>query len=266
MKVKILYLLLLFSSMITAQSTASKNVHTFKIEAPQLETTKKIWVYLPAGYADSTQKYPVVYMHDAQNLFDAKTSYAGEWGVDEVLDSLNDPQVIVIGIEHGGDKRIDELTPFTNDEYGGGHGDLYLEFIRNTLKPHVDATFRTLKDRDNTSIFGSSLGGLLSFYAAFKYHDTFSKIGVFSPSFWFNEEIYDVVSNSDIIEEPKIYILAGTAESENLISEIEKMRLLLLQNGINKDNLHLEIVEGGKHNENLWRSNFKSAILWLMKN
>lgn len=86
------------------QSTASKNVSTFTIEAPQLKTTKKIWIYLPEGYSSSAKKtYNVIYMHDAQNLFDAKTSFVGEWSVDEKLDSLKAP-VIVVGIEHGNDK------------------------------------------------------------------------------------------------------------------------------------------------------------------
>src|SRR5690606_15416590 len=86
-------------------STASAQVSTFTINAPQLDTIKKIWVYLPKNYSKSKKSYPVIYMHDAQNLFDSATSYSGEWNVDESLDSIN-AQVIVIGIEHGNAKRI----------------------------------------------------------------------------------------------------------------------------------------------------------------
>ena len=115
--IRILILLTLFflsATNITAQkSTASKQVSTFTIEAPQLHSNKKIWVYLPKNYSTSQKKYPVIYMHDAQNLFDAETSYSGEWNVDEKLDSIN-AQVIVIGIEHGNDKRMEELTPYKN--------------------------------------------------------------------------------------------------------------------------------------------------------
>src|SRR5690606_26553159 len=104
---QLLLLLAFFATCIGhTQSTAAKNVSTFSIEAPQLSATKKIWVYLPENYDASKKNYPVIYMHDAQNLFDAKTSYAGEWQVDETLDSLK-AQVIVVGIEHGNDKRID---------------------------------------------------------------------------------------------------------------------------------------------------------------
>ena len=120
------------------QSTASNQVSTFNIEAPQLNTTKKIWMYLPKNYNTSQKKYPVIYMHDAQNLFDAKTSYVGEWNVDEKLDSLN-AQVIIVGIEHGNEKRMEELTPYKNAKYGGGNADNYLEFIVKTLKPAIDS-------------------------------------------------------------------------------------------------------------------------------
>ena len=122
-------------------STASQQVSSFTIEAPQLNTTKKIWVYLPKDYTTSTKKYPVIYMHDGQNLFDAKKSYVGEWNVDETLDSIS-AQVIVIGIENGGEKRMEELTPYKNAKYGGGNADSYLDFIVSTLKPvsytHLD--------------------------------------------------------------------------------------------------------------------------------
>ena len=162
---KLRYILPLFLLLIKVnaqESTASKQVSTFTIEAPQLKTSRKIWLYLPKNYESSTKKYPVIYMHDAQNLFDAKTSFAGEWNVDEKLDSLS-AQVIVVGIENGGDKRLEELTPYKNEKYGGGNAEKYLEFIVNTLKPEIDKKYRTKTDTKNTTIMGSSLGGLVSF-------------------------------------------------------------------------------------------------------
>lgn len=115
-----------FSNFGHAQSTASAQVSIFNIEAPQLNIEKKIWVYLPKAYSNNDTHYPVIYMHDAQNLFDAETSYVGEWNVDEYLDSISDNKSIIIGIEHGNEKRMDELTPFPNEKYGGGKGDDYL--------------------------------------------------------------------------------------------------------------------------------------------
>ncbi|HEX9826573.1 MAG TPA: alpha/beta hydrolase-fold protein, partial [Flavobacteriaceae bacterium] len=204
---KFLFLIaLLICIKINAQSTASKQVSTFIIEAPQMETEKKIWVYLPKGYETSKNPYPVIYMHDAQNLFDEKTSFVGEWKIDEYLDSIHENQSIIIGIEHGNEKRIDELTPFVTEKYGGGKGNLYLDFIVQNLKPKIDNTYNTLKDAKHTAIFGSSLGGLISLYAVIKYPETFGKAGVFSPATWINKiEMFDFVKDNTIDADKKIY-------------------------------------------------------------
>ncbi|WP_029268642.1 alpha/beta hydrolase [Flavobacterium sp. KJJ] len=245
------------------ESTASKNVSTFTIEAPQLKTTKKIWIYLPEGYsASAKKKYNVIYMHDAQNLFDAKTSFVGEWNVDEKLDSLRAP-VIVVGIEHGNDKRIDELTPFKNEKYGGGNADNYLEFIVKTLKPYIDKNYRTKTKAKNTTIMGSSLGGLVSYYAILKYPEVFGKAGVFSPSFWFSKDIYTYAEKIPKIK-TKIYFLCGDKESDDMVKDLSKMERLLDTKRCYC--LHLnktKIVKGGEHNEKLWRDGFVKAVLWL---
>ena len=244
------------------QSTASKQVSTFEIEAPQLQTTKKIWVYLPKSYGTSSKKYPVIYMHDAQNLFDAKTSYVGEWNVDETLDSLS-AEVIVIGIEHGNDKRLDQLTPYKNAKYGGGNGNNYLAFLVQNLKPFVDKTYRTQADKKHTAIFGSSLGGLLSYYAVLKYPEVFGKAGIFSPSFWYSQDIYELTKKTKKLK-AKIYFLCGDNEDAEMVPDLNKM--VYLVDSIRCHCLALnktEIIKGGQHNEKLWREHFKQAYLWL---
>lgn len=246
------------------QSTASKQVSNFSIEAPQLKTTKNIWVYLPKNYENSTKKFPVIYMHDAQNLFDKTTSYAGEWNIDETLDSLN-AEVIVIGIENGGEKRMEELTPFKNEKYGGGNANNYLDFTVNTLKPFVDKTYRTKSDAKNTCIFGSSLGGLISYYALLKYPKIFGKAGIFSPSFWFNrKEIFELTDKTKKLKS-KIYFLCGDNEGDvDVIKDLN-----FIENKINTIRCSCKmlnkkiIVKGGQHNEKLWREGFKKAYLWL---
>nr|WP_073487303.1 MULTISPECIES: alpha/beta hydrolase-fold protein [unclassified Flavobacterium] len=245
-----------------AQSTASKNVSTFEIDAPQLKTKKKIWIYLPENYSASAKKYSVIYMHDAQNLFDAKTSYVGEWNVDEKLDSLK-AQVIVVGIEHGNEKRIEELTPFKNEKYGGGNADNYLEFIVKTLKPYIDKNYRTKTKAKNTIIFGSSLGGLVSYYGALKYPEVFGKAGVFSPSFWYTNDIFTFTEKIPKIK-TKFYFLCGDKEDKNMVKDMTKMEKLLDTKRCYC--LHLtksKIVKGGEHNEKLWRDGFVKAVLWL---
>jgi predicted alpha/beta superfamily hydrolase len=245
------------------ESTASKNVSTFTIEAPQLKTTKKIWIYLPESYSIAVKKkYTVMYMHDAQNLFDAKSSFVGEWNIDEKLDSLK-AQVIVVGIEHGNEKRIDELTPYKNEKYGGGNADNYIDFIVKILKPYIDKNYRTKTNAKNTIIMGSSLGGLVSYYAAVKYPEVFGKAGIFSPSFWFSKDIFTLTEKAPKLK-TKFYFLCGDKEDENMVTDMTKMERLLDKNRCYC--LHLtksKIVKGGQHNEKLWRDNFAEAFLWL---
>jgi predicted alpha/beta superfamily hydrolase len=249
---------------LSAQSTASKQVSTFTIEAPQLGTTKKIWLYLPENYESCTKRLPVIYMHDGQNLFDKATAPYGEWAVDETLDSLK-AQVIVIGIEHGGNKRIEELTPYPNAKYGGGKADAYLDFVVNTLKPHIDKNYRTKPGKKHTAIFGSSLGGLVSFYAVLKHPDVFGKAGVFSPSFWYSNDIYDLMKKAPKTK-AKIYFLAGDSESkdDDVVGDMERMVTLLDSNRCACLKLNKSVVvKGGQHNEKLWRESFAKAYLWL---
>jgi alpha-glucosidase len=260
----ILLFILIFSlnNLFSQESTASKNVTSFTIEAPQLNCTKKIGLYLPIGYATTKKKYPVVYMHDAQNLFNAETAYAGEWNIDEKLDSLH-AQVIVVSIEHGNEKRIAELTPFKNEKYGGGNGDNYLEFIVKTLKPKIDSTYRTKSNTMNTVIMGSSLGGLISYYALLKYTEVFGKAGVFSPAFWINPEVFELTKNTKTLDS-KMYFLCGDKESTDMVPDVNKMEILV--SDIRCSCRHLtrkKIVKGGQHNEKLWRNNFVTVLKWL---
>ncbi len=246
------------------QSTASNQVSTFIIEAPQLKTTKKIWIYLPKEYDSTKKKYPVIYMHDAQNIFDAKTSYVGEWNVDEKLDSIN-AQVIIVGIEHGNGKRIDELTPYKNVKYGGGNADNYLRFIVETLKPEIDAKYRTKTNTQNTGIIGSSLGGLVSYYAVLKYPEIFGKAGVFSPSFWYNRKEINELTQKTRNLKAKIYFLCGDNEGDaDVIPDLKIIESLIAEKRCDCLNLtKVTIVKGGQHNEKLWRDGFVKAYLWL---
>ncbi len=260
----VLFLILIVapSNGIAQGNTATKQVSTFSIEAPQLHSIKKIWIYLPKNYNRSTKKFPVIYMHDGQNLFDTKTSSFGEWNVDEKLDSLK-AQVIVVGIEHGNDKRIDELTPYKNSKYGGGNAKNYLEFIVNTLKPEIDAKYRTKTNAGNTAIMGSSLGGLTSFYAILKYPKVFGKAGVFSPSFDYSKDIYTLTENKKKIK-AKIYFLYGDNEDVDMVPNINKMDDLLADKRCECQHLTKKrMVKGGQHNEKLWRDGFVKAYLWL---
>jgi predicted alpha/beta superfamily hydrolase len=249
---------------VCAQLISKPRYTTFEIDAPLLNCKRKIWLYLPLNYEKSNKKFPVIYMHDGQNLFDAKTSYTGEWNIDETLDSLK-ANVIVVGIENGGDKRMEELTPFKNQKHGGGNANNYLNFIIETLKPFIDKNYRTKTSAKNTCLFGSSLGGLVSFYGALKYPEIFGKVGCFSPSFWFNrKEIFEIMNETKNFE-TKIYFLCGDNEGdEDMLKDLNNMEYLINSKRCQCKKLNKKvIIKDGQHNEKLWREGFENAYLWL---
>lgn len=238
-------------------------VTEFTLEAPQLGRSKTIWVYLPYNYTVSGQHYSVIYMHDGQHVFDYAESSKRDWHIEDKLNALHS-EAIIIGIEHGGSThRIDEMTPYKNEKYGGGHADDYLDFLINTLKPYVDANFRTLADKSHTTIFGSSVGGLISFYALLKFPEIFGNAGVFSPSFWFSHEIFVLMESVHEIN-GRIYFMAGNHETSYMVPDIDYMERLVLERVKAPQQVRKKIVHGGHHNEKLWRKEFKDAYLWLM--
>ncbi|HMA19678.1 MAG TPA: alpha/beta hydrolase-fold protein [Gemmatimonadaceae bacterium] len=256
----------------TARPSVSVINSSFAI--PQLGRTRRVWIYLPPDYTTSTKRYPVLYMHDGQNVFDAATSFAGEWGVDETLDSLialGAPPAIVVAIDNGTDKRLDEYSPWPNAKYGGGEGDRYVEFMVQTLKPYIDAHYRTLPDKSNTAIAGSSMGGLISLYAALKHPDVFSRAGVFSPSLWFNPEIYSFAREAVArASSARLYIVSGALEAateeEADVYLKDQLRMVdsLEAGGLKQGTNVLSLIRpDGKHAEWFWRREFPAAYLWL---
>ena len=233
-----------------------------------LPRTRRIWIYLPRSYyTDATRYYPVVYAHDGQNLFDASTSFTGEWGIDETLDSLA-KELIVVGIDNGGADRLNELTPFPSVNNGGGEANYYLDFLVQKLRPYINTHFRTKPDRENTGILGSSLGGLCSFYAALRHADIFGQVGVFSPSFWFTNDIYTYAGKqiSQSSSPPRLYFLAGQLESSSMVSDMQRMIDLLKntnQEYRNPNTLQTRVAADGQHQEWFWRREFPNAIKWL---
>lgn len=262
MKTLLTVLVMFITGGSTAQSTASRNVSTFNLYWPERDVSKKIWIYLPHNYHKKKKKtFPVIYMPDGQNLFDKKTSAFGEWRIDETLDSLK-AEVIVIGIEHGGDQRIKELTPYKNEEHGGGDADIYLDFVMNYVKRHVDKQYRTKKDRNNTMIFGSSLGGLTAYYAFINYPDTFGKAGVFSPAFWFTDDIFELTNYSEGIS-GRLYFMAGDNEHKDMVPDLNRIETLVRKKTTENGFIQMKIIPGGQHNETLWSKQFAEAYLWL---
>ena len=251
------------------KSTAASNVSLLKKEfvIPNLNgISHKVWIYLPPNYDKTSKKYPVIYMHDAQNLFDAATSYAGEWEVDETLNKLYEKTgkgFIVVGIENGGEERINEYTPWKNEKYGGGKGAIYMDFIANTIKPYIDKNYRTKPQQKNTGLIGSSLGGLISYYGGLQYPKTFGKIGALSTSFWFSEKVKNFTKEKGNLKNVKLFLLVGGKEGDDTDKDTQEMEKLLLKTGFKPKNLKTKINPVGEHNETFWRSEFLEVITWL---
>ena len=239
------------------------------VPSPGLGTGHTLIVSTPASYRSGDRRYPVVYMQDGQNLFDPRTSFAGDWGLPTALGwaSRRGIEPIVVGIYNAGKARFDEYSPFVEPGTGGGAGDRYLEFVLTTVKPLVDARFRTAPGRETTGIAGSSLGGLISLYAFFRFAPTFGFVGALSPSLWFgNEAIFDVVAGSPRFEPARIYLDIGLREGERHVMLARRMRDLLLARGF-EPRRTLRYVEdkNGAHREADWGRRFRKALPFLVR-
>jgi predicted alpha/beta superfamily hydrolase len=251
-------------------STASPQVSILSdtFYMPQLKSKRRIWLYLPKDYNKSTKSYPVLYMHDGQNLFDRQTSFSGEWRIDESLDSMllkGDHGCIVVGIDNGGGERLNEYSPWINPQYGGGKGDKYIQFIVNTLKPYIDGKYRTMTDNENTGIMGSSMGGLISMYAGIAYPEVFGKTGALSSAFWFSQESFKQVSDTGVKSSGYFYLIAGGQEGGSQTADMQKMATTLKLNGAPETNVNSTIHPDGKHNEVYWAREFPNAYKWLFE-
>lgn len=250
------------------------------MQSPQLGNTRDLFVYLPPSYDVSARRYPVVYMHDGQNLFDHALSYAGEWQVDETMELLSEEgiEAIVVGVPNAGVQRLDEYTPFRDARGTGGHGAAYVDFLADTVKPLIDRDFRTLPDREFTGVLGSSLGGLISMFAFFHRPEVFGFAGAMSPSFWFAQEsVFPYVQRQPFVP-GRLYIDAGTAEDMGprrrslrrprvggCATNVQRMHGLLLEKGYH-DNDTLLVVEepGGIHHESAWARRLPNALRFLL--
>lgn len=243
-------------------------VRVSSLWSPQLGNGRTLMVYLPPSYGENALKrYPVVYMHDGQNLFDAATSSFGvEWQVDENIDALvaagHMDEVIVVGL-YNTPNRIWEYTPCCDATYGGGGADAYERFLIDTVKPFVDRSFRTLPGKDSTAVMGSSLGGLLSFYLARRNPTVFGKAGCLSSSFWWDDEALTVEVEASTAHVPvKLYLDAGT--SNDGLPETTRMDSALVADGyVQGRDVDLFVAQGGSHNEASWAARVAVPLAWL---
>jgi predicted alpha/beta superfamily hydrolase len=225
-----------------------------------LRNQRDLIVYTPPGYRDQPgRRFPVLYLHDGQNLFDGATSFipGQDWHVGQTADDCIQSGIveplIIVGM-YNTKARIREYTPTHVPKLGGGRADRYAKFLLEEAKPFVDREYRTLNDSHQTGIGGSSLGGLVSLYLGLKHARTFGKIAALSPSVWWNQMvIHRFVLSTGIDPRPRIWLDIGTREGPRIVNDVEKFRDALLEKGwqLERD-LHYERVEGAEHNEAAW--------------
>lgn len=250
--------------------TISGNVFEldYNFYMPQFDRTRRIWIYLPPDYYTSSFDYPVVYMHDGQNVFDYASSFAGEWDADGTMETLiagGHTKAILVGVANGEMYRIDEYTPWEHDTYGGGDGEQHAKFMAETLKPYIDSNYRTLPDREHTVIGGSSLGGLLSYYMALEYDSVFGKAIIFSPSFWFNDSVHVFTDAFEKTLSSKLYFSAGLYEDGDMVPDMEEIYADMEAAGFTADEYISVIRADGAHSEWFWKRELDDALLWLFE-
>lgn len=237
-------------------------------EIPQLNRTRRISVLLPHNYYSSQKHYPVLYLHDGQNLFDDYAPY-GNWGVDKSLAQLSRQgkgEVIIVAIDHGGVLRIKEMLPYTTSKYTEAEGQLYLKFMMETLKPMIDNKYRVMAGREHTGIGGSSLGGLISLYAGFMYRHIFGKMMIFSPSLWISEEIYSLAKAYTPFGPTDVYLYAGGMESASHYGNVLRMENILQEKRrFDYFDIHFAHNPRGEHREIYWGQQFPVAMDWLFE-
>ena len=258
---------------------------------PQLGRERTVRVLLPKDYHQSGRDYPVIYMHDGQNLFDPAISYGGEtWQIPQNVDQFfaGEEGVIVVGIdngaEYGGLCRMYEYSPWKMDQsfdlpdwdtsvyQSGGQGSDYVAFIADTLKPYIDTHYRTLPGRLDTSIAGSSMGGFISLYGVMERPDVFAKAGVFSPAFWFNQpEMLDYLNHRQLDQDVLVYMDIGTEESSSRGVNFEQIYLegANTMSAVLKTKphlrLHYAVDEGARHTESAWAKRFPDMLNLFFK-
>jgi predicted alpha/beta superfamily hydrolase len=221
-------------------------------------------------------------MHDGQNLFDELTGYGNmTWGIMDAYEEYPElPEVIVVGIENGGEERSNELVPFEFNfaelgysEYGednyGGKTDAYMSFILKTVKPYIDKEFRTFKSSKNTALMGSSFGGVCTTYAAMMYGEYFGRFAALSNAYYvIQEDLEKLAAHSSFEKVKKFYMDVGTKESSRAMDNEKyihsNQRIYdILKNKIPSEKIRFDIIKDGVHNEPAWHKRFPQIIDYL---
>jgi predicted alpha/beta superfamily hydrolase len=227
---------------------------------------RDLLAYLPPSHGLPGRRFPVVYMHDGQNLFDEATSNTGEWRVDETMEALarEGLEAIVVGIPHAGERR--------GDEYAGDGARAYLDYVVEQVRPLAEDTFAVEPGLESTGVAGSSLGALSSLHALYVHGDVFGFAGLLSPAFWWNgdDRWYELVEREPR-PSARIYMDVGDDEGEGderlrraYVEGYQRMAALLRTNGYGDEELRTVLEPGGVHLESAWARRLPDALRFLL--
>ncbi|MBS1149427.1 MAG: esterase family protein [Myxococcaceae bacterium] len=235
--------------------------------------TRPVWVYLPPTYVENARaRFPVVYMHDGQNLFDPSVAFGGNpWWAQNAIDAAaengNFREAIIVGPEATAD-RIGEYTPTADPSYGGGKGLLYVRMLVEELKPKADSELRTMPEREHTVIIGSSLGGLISSYAGTVKATTFGMIGAMSPSTWWDGKVLlTLVAATPASPRPlRVYVDSGDsgASSDDKANTAQLAQAYRTLGYSEPATLKYVVQAGATHSEVYWAQRLPEAFKFLL--
>ncbi len=226
-----------------------------------LRNQRDLIIYLPPGYhAQPHRQFPVLFLHDGQNLFDGATSFIPgmDWHVGHTADQYiyegRVEPLIIVGIYNAGKQRLQEYTPTRMPRLGGGRASRYARFLIEEVRPFLEYNYRILGGMENTGIGGSSLGGLVSLFLGLRMPNVFGKIAALSPSVWWNQRvILRFAEAAPVDPRPRVWLDIGTREGGRIVEDVERFRDVLLRKGWQWErDLHYERVDGAEHNEAAW--------------
>ncbi|KAA6461962.1 alpha/beta hydrolase [Acidobacteria bacterium AB60] len=239
-----------------------------------LANDRDVIVYLPPGYDDHPdQRYPVLYLHDGQNLFDGRTSFipGRTWQVrehaDAAIESGEVEPLVIVGIYNTGDRRMAEYTHERDWQRGGGEAAKYGLLLTEELMPFIRSRYRVHSDRNATGLGGSSLGGLVTLYLGLRHARDFGKLAVMSPSVWWNHKSILSYLNEHaphVWERPRVWLDVGEQEGRRTLQDAEQLARRLRANGwVEGDTLHFQRVPGGSHDESSWAQRVRPMLRFL---
>jgi predicted alpha/beta superfamily hydrolase len=243
-------------------------------ESHYLPDKRDVIVYLPPDYdRDPARIYPVLYMHDGQNLFDGRTSFipGRTWRLSEQADAAigegTVAPLIIVGIFNTGDRRLAEYTPERDWQMGGGEAANYGLLLTRELMPWIAKRYRVRTEREATGLGGSSLGGLVTLYLGLRHAEYFGRLAVLSPSVWWNHKSILGYLNErapEIWERPRLWLDVGDHEGRRTLENATQLNRRLVANGWRPgDTLHFERVAGGTHDETSWAARVRPMLEFL---